>query len=209
MRETLRALAKKTPLYPLLQWYRYHRPILQWRLRGSPAPPPDRIKHNTIREYGRRFRCEVLVETGTFMGNTLWEMKDRFRRLYSIELSTELHANAVKRFAEVPQVRLLQGDSATVLPKLIGELDGRTLFWLDGHFSGWITAQGPKDTPVVEELETIFATDRQDDVILVDDARMFNGTDSYPTIPDVIGLVKRHRPGWKVSVRHDIIRIHR
>jgi hypothetical protein len=199
---------RKTPIFRLVQWYRRHRVLIQWNLHGRPVPPPACVKHSTLRRYGRRFGTEILVETGTFLGDTLWVLKDQFRKLYSIELSPELHADAVKRFAADPHVHLLQGDSAAVLPPLVSTLDGRTLFWLDGHFSGWITARGSKDTPIVEELETIFASGRENDVILIDDARMFNGTDNYPTIAEVVALVKRRRPEWKVRVRHDIIRVH-
>jgi hypothetical protein len=205
----LKEFAKRTPLFSLVQWYRRHRVLIQWNLRGRPVPPPACVKHSTIRRYGRRFGSEILVETGTFLGDTLWVLKDSFRKLYSIELSPELHADAVKRFAADSHVHLLQGDSAALLPALMSELGGRTLFWLDGHFSGGITARGSKDTPIVEELETIFASGREDDVILIDDARMFDGTDNYPPIPDVVALVKLRRPQWSVNVRHDIIRAHR
>ena len=50
--------------------------------------------------------------------------------------------------------------------------------------------------------------DRDDHVVLIDDARLF-GTGDYPTIDDVRAQVARHRPNWLVDVHTDIIRAHR
>ena len=64
---------------------------------------------------------------------------------------------------------LIQGDSGVELGNLVGKLSGPALFWLDGHYSEGETAQGPKDTPIFEELEHIFSARRDGDVILIDE----------------------------------------
>ena len=82
------------------------------------------------------------------------------------------------------------------------------VFWLDGHFSAGPTARADLDTPIVEELEAVLTHDRDDHVVLIDDARLF-GTGDYPTIDQVRAQVARHRPHWQVDVHTDIIRAHR
>jgi len=43
-------------------------------------------------------------------------------------------------------------------------------------------------------------------VVLIDDARLFDGTDGYPTIAEVRAQVERERPGSALRVESDIIR---
>jgi hypothetical protein len=50
------------------------------------------------------------------------------------------------------------------------------LFWLDGHFCGGVSAHGDKGTPILEELNLILSHRVKEHVILIDDARLFNGT---------------------------------
>ena len=43
-------------------------------------------------------------------------------------------------------------------------------------------------------------------LVLIDDARLFTGTDGYPTIDELRTWVERERPGSRVDVEADIIR---
>ena len=95
-----------------------------------------------------------------------------------------------------------------MLKQVLGGIAERTVFWLDGHYSGGFTARAALDTPVVKELGTIFSHRVKDHVILIEDARLFNGTDDYPTIEELTALVHRFRPDYEISVRHDAIRAH-
>jgi hypothetical protein len=169
---------------------------------------PHVVKRRTVREYARRFGVETLVESGTYNGDMVAAMARDFRRIYSIELSPLFHEKARLRLARHPHVTLLQGDSGAVLPQVLAALDGRALFWLDAHYSGGLTCRGAQDTPIGEELRHILG-DPRDHVVLVDDAREFNGTNGYPTIEQLVVLVGELRPDYEVSVANDIIRIHR
>lgn len=168
---------------------------------------PHVIKRKVIQEYASRYGTRCFVETGTYMGDMTAAMLRRFERLFSIELSIPFHQKAVARFARHPHVRILQGDSATEIKRVLPECDARTLFWLDAHWSGGSTARGDIDTPVSAEVETIFGRDGLTPVILIDDARCFTGTDGYPTIDELRANVSRLRPGYDVAVEQDIIRI--
>jgi hypothetical protein len=90
---------------------------------------------------------------------------------------------------------------------LLKKIHEPTLFWLDGHWSGGITAQGDKDTPVVAECEAVLSHHVQGHVILVDDARCFTGENDYPTIAGMRALCGRH-PGMTFEVEDDVIRVH-
>ena len=46
-------------------------------------------------------------------------------------------------------------------------------------------------------------------VILIDDARLFNGTNGYPTLGEVKEAAETTRPDFSFYVEQDIIRIHK
>ncbi len=178
------------------------------RLRGRPPiPPPPEYKVAVILDYARRFHTPTLIETGTYLGDTVEAARGAFRHIWSIEIDDALFAAAVRRFAPHENVTIVHGDSAKVLPSILAGQSGPILFWLDGHFSGGITARGDQDTPIVAELEAVLARSGQDDVILIDDARDF-GAGDYPSIAAVAAMVHARRPGWSFIVDGDIIRTH-
>ena len=179
---------------------------VSWELRGRKGPPPGVVKRRMIRRLGEQFALDVLVETGTYMGDTVAALRPHFRRIISIELSPQLAAAATERFAAVPSVTILVGDSAQTLPHLLGGLDGPALFWLDGHWSGGVTARGDIVSPIVAELEAVLS-DRYEHVVLIDDARLFVGSDGYPTQAALRELVGRFRPNAAVHVRNDVISV--
>ncbi len=169
-------------------------------------PVPHLIKQNNIRKYQETHKFQIFVETGTYLGDMVEAQKERFKKVISIELGKDLYEKAVLRFKNDPQVTLLQGDSGLLLKEVVAGINEPALFWLDGHFSAGITAKSDKNTPIVEELKTIFSSPF-DHGILIDDARHFTGKDDYPSIDEVALLVKEYSPTRKVEVADDIIRI--
>ncbi len=186
--------------------------VVQWRLRGSPTPPPHYFKQQTLKKVARKYELRDLVETGTFLGDMLAAMRDSFDSLTSIELSEELHARAVQRFAGDDKITLLQGDSKDRISEVSKVLDRPTLFWLDAHYSGsWHaefeeTAGGDRDNPIYAELEAVFERGI-DHAVLIDDARLFNGKEGWPILTDVCLFVKERQPTKKIHIEHDIVRI--
>jgi hypothetical protein len=193
----LRSRAKE--VRPLYRWYgrirsklHDYKAILQWRRAGYPRPPPNVIKRGYLRRMAREHRLRVFVETGTYQGDTLAVLRRHFERLHSIELSDELYRNAAARFAGDPGIKLWHGDSSIVLGKVLGEIQHPALFWLDGHYSGGHTALGQEITPIRRELEQIAGhacVGRH--VVVIDDARLFRGTDEYPTIEEVKSIAEK------------------
>lgn len=182
------------------------RTLKKWEKAGRPAPPPHYIKQQAIEEYQSTTGCTILVETGTFKGDMVFAQKDNFEHIYSIELSEKLFEEAKKRFVNNKNVTILQGDSGKVLHTLIKEIKSPAIFWLDGHYSAGETAKGEKDCPIYEELSAIFSEPNPGHIILIDDARCFNGAGDYPTIEALTAFIKQKDPAYKVTVKDDLIR---
>ena len=182
------------------------RQVFEWRRAGCPAPPPTVVKERVVVTHARRFGIKTLVETGTLGGDMVNVTRRVFAQVYSIELDKELFEKARERFAAYPHIRIIHGDSRVALRDLLGEIAAPCVFWLDAHFSGGGTARGLTDTPVRDEILAILDHSCDRHVVLIDDARLFDGTNGYPTIVEVEGLFGRRRPGWTFEVRHDIIR---
>ncbi len=176
-----------------------------WEKSGRPPPPP--FKKKLVRDIARQYGTRVLVETGTNWGNTVASSLGTFDVIYSIELFDELYEKAVRRFARHPKVKLRYGDSAHELPRILDELREPALFWLDAHYSGDGTARADVDTPIMKELQIISRHQVSNHVILIDDARCFNGTNDYPTIDVCRALSAGFWPCHEFTVVDDIIRI--
>ncbi len=204
----LRRLLKDSFIWHLRENRRQQALVNCWQKLGKPIPPPEYVKRTTLADYGSAFGLEILVETGTFLGDAIHHLKRRFKAIYSIELSQNLADLAQRRFRALPHIHILQGDSAQVLPSIMSGISTPCLFWLDGHYSGGITAQADVDTPILKELRTIFDHPCKDHVILIDDARHFDGTHDYPTIDGLRELCAKERPQQDFSVANDMIRIH-
>jgi hypothetical protein len=210
MQTQLRKLALKDALAGsvLYEWIQQgRRARAAERSRGLPAssPRPHLAKEFHIIEIARRHGLRVFVETGTFLGDMLLTVRPHFARLFSIELDEKLHADARRRLGHRKSIELLQGDSARVLPHILERLDEPALFWLDGHYSGGITARGERDTPISEELRHVFEHRVRNHAILIDDARCFDGTADYPTLEELRAAVAKARPDFSFEVANDII----
>lgn len=197
---------------PISLWlarFRQRRKYARWLRDGKPYPTAHLAKQRVIGDFARRYGSRVFIETGTHMGTMVEAVKRDFDAVYSIELADALYANAVRRFRNDPQVHILHGDSGKVLPDLIRELTRPALFWLDGHYSGGVTACGDKETPISEELSAVLAHPVPGHVILIDDARCFTGAADYPELEALRRSVLNARPDHLFEVADDIIRIHK
>jgi hypothetical protein len=176
---------------------------LWWKLRGSPGPKvPHIIKQRTLAEFAGRFDLHVMVETGTNLGNMINAQKDHFREIYSIELDPWLAERAKRKFAAFPDIHLYQGDSGQVLPTIVPLIKQPALFWIDAHW-------GAIDAPVKKELECIYRHPVRNHVLLIDDARYFDGHGDYYAIDELREHAAREYPGSVVEVKDDIIRIYK
>ena len=167
---------------------------------------PNDEKRAFIRSMGKLRPASVLVETGTFQGETIEALRGDFTRLITIELFEPLYAAAREKFRGDTHVEPYLGDSAVLLPGIIRDIPQPIVFWLDGHYSGPGTAH-ENICPVLAELDAIFARNREDDIILIDDARLFGWRQGYPSKGNIRSRVATRRPGATVKISSDIIAI--
>ena len=143
------------------------------------------------------------------MGDTSWAMKDIFEKVDTCELDERLAARAAERFKNAPNVKVWQGDSGVKIVEILRGITSETicLFWLDGHFSGGVTAKADLNTPISAEIDHIFKHSK-DHVILVDDARLFFSNEAdYPSFSEFEKQIRLYNPTAVIEVKDDIIRI--
>jgi len=179
----------------------------RWRRDGWTVPPPCFVRRAMLLAEARAVGAEILVETGTFLGDTTWAERKNFRRIYTVEVEPALAALARERFKGCPSVTLVEGDSATALPGICRELDGPSLFFLDGHYSGGFTGMGSKECPVLEELRAIFLHTTHPFRIVIDDARLFGTNPSYPDLATLEGCLAEQGGKMSMRVENDAILI--
>jgi hypothetical protein len=194
------------PLFTKLKNFKGKVQLKKWEKEGKPIPPPHAVKQSIIREYRKKTGNNILIETGTFLGDMVEAQKLYFSKIISIELSVELYEKAKKRFKNNKHVEIIHGDSGKVLKNIMSQLNQPSIFWLDGHYSSGKTARGDKDCPIFEELSNVFSFEDLNHVILIDDARHFNGEGDYPTIKELVNFVKRKNSNYNYFVADDIIR---
>lgn len=177
----------------------------RWESNGYPIPPPHSAKQKIIQKYAQQNLCNTLVETGTYLGDTVYSQRENFSRIISIELSSRLFKAAQNRFRNYTHIKILYGNSGKVLPEIMPGITSRSLFWLDGHYSSGKTARGERESPVFEELQAIFSSNELCHVILIDDARLFNGKRDYPTIEELETYIYEKNPDYNISLESDIL----
>ena len=116
-------------------------------------------------------KYNYFVETGTYMGETILRFIDDFEKLYTIELSDNLYEEFNKNNYNRDKLKSILGDSSEKIKEVIDELNDKTIFFLDGHYSSCGTAQGVKDVPLFEELKSINDYFNYESIIIIDDLR--------------------------------------
>ena len=178
----------------------------RWTEEGKPGRTPYQAKVEVIRDHAARFGPRVFIETGTFQGEMLAAQLDHFDRLLSVELDRTHYENARRRFRRIDKVTLFFGDSGEQIRKMTELVDEPALFWLDAHYSGPVTARGDVDTPISAELDHVLRRPHRD-VVLIDDAEDFDGTNGYPRLDALAAEVEASRPDLAVTCTDAIIRI--
>jgi hypothetical protein len=172
-----------------------------WRLRGRPMRRvPHLVKQRALEEYARRYRLRCMVETGTNLGQMIAAMLPRMDEIWSIEMDAWSCERARRRFARQPKVHMVHGDSGRRMAEVVAQLRGPALFWLDAH-------DFDRSTPIREELEAIAAQPARGHVILIDDAKWFDGRNQYPTREWLADFTARRLPGYRLEEALHIFRL--
>lgn len=149
------------------------------------------------------------VETGTFVGHALAWASRSFERVWTIELNPQYLAQAKANNPSVSNVTYIEGDSTSELPKVMSQLQGAALFWLDAH-AGAGSFADHDICPLVQELETVLASPHEH-CILVDDARAFLAPPpppfdyrKWPSLDQIFAAIAK-RPGYHVVAIADVL----
>lgn len=168
------------------------------------GPPKD-----IVLKLSGSINSSTFVETGTFKGNTAIWAKEHFQKVYSIELSKFIYDKYCNELKD-KGINAIYGDSRSVLPTIIEEVQNeRCVFWLDGHWSGGDTYGANDECPLIDELNCL--TDRNRDIIMIDDARLFLSAPplphkprNWPTVTEIINLLQSSS-GRYIQIIDDVI----
>jgi len=189
--------------------------------------PGHHLTHTTIHAVGqdrrgvpvdlvRRINADLdlvaAVQTGTYLGESALALRSTFEEVWSIELSESFFKSTMERHGDKAGLHFIHGDSIAVLPKILANIDGSSLFWLDGHWSGGRTSGSDRECPVLDEIEAIDASPHAaGSCVLVDDARLFLGPpppphrrSDWPTFMVVLDALRMKYSRF-VTVLEDVI----
>jgi hypothetical protein len=94
-----------------------------------------------------RFDIDLLIETGTWRGNSINIFCKHFRKCVSIESDKDCYYHAVEVNKNNPNVQLLFGNSPDILKTILIKQQKNTMFFLDAHWGDY--------WPLLDELQTI------------------------------------------------------
>lgn len=167
--------------------------------------PTMKVKRKYIVNLSNQFKIKALIETGTYFGQSTKYFSKNFDQVYTIELSQELH-DFVKESNSKVNIKFYQGDSSEILKLIVKELPYKCTFFLDAHASGGVTVYGETVSPVKIELGILANFPYlKESLLILDDARGFDGTNSYPTIEEIKDWAKELNLGKVYKVLDMII----
>lgn len=119
---------------------------------------------------------KYFVETGTYMGETVFMLSSLFKKLYTIEIHKELYNNAKKQAEEksINNIEFIEGDSLEKLDEICSKVEEGAIFFIDAHISGNDSSwNGKNRVPIFEELDIILKYDLGLSVFIIDDLRLW------------------------------------
>ena len=171
---------------------------------GSAGPPSDEVKRSRLLQLFQSSGHTTLVESGTFLGDTVAFFLPYADRIVSVEIDPDLHRAATHRFAPYPNVDIVLGDALEHIPALLPTISASCLVWLDGHFSKGITGQGRHIEPAAHLLEALSDLPlRRDLTVVVDDLRLFGLHAHFPTLDSLVASARRAFPDARIWAETD------
>jgi hypothetical protein len=147
------------------------------------------IKETNVEEYIKKYNLKNYIETGTGIGDCLEYIITNFTfsKYYTIEINEKICNSAIFRLQskkiDLSKVNFVNSKSTPALEKILPDISGNTLFFLDAHFPGadfhLASYFDEKDEniriPLKKEIETIvrLKNEFEKDVFVIDDLRIY------------------------------------
>ena len=130
------------------------------------------------------YNIDNFVETGTGAAEVVRSISNikSDLNIHTIEIIEEIFNKNKISHSYLTNVNWHLGQSSEVMPEILPQLEGNTLFWLDAHFPGadfGLASYGDEDDldkrlPLRSELEIIVKQrDVSNDVFVIDDLRVY------------------------------------
>jgi len=140
----------------------------------------------------------ILIESGTYYGDFIDSMKDRYSEIHTIEIIDELYNICTEKFKDFPHITCHHGNSPIVLREILDSISEPATFWLDAHYQDF---DQPDETrrPLIQELNAIASHHINTHMIMIDDVRLFG---VYRTTTDEVeGILRSINPEYTIEYR--------
>lgn len=158
----------------------------------------------------RHYGVADFIETGTNVGDTALWAAGHFDRVVTIEADPRLRDVAAGRLDAHPHAEVILGTSQQALAGILAGR-GRSLVWLDAHWSGPGTSGEDYECPIIEEIRLVDAAGGEH-LILIDDARLFlnpppppHKAEHWPAIGAILDVLREKHPDAYVGIWRDVI----
>lgn len=180
----------EAPLEPAQFWQELERELEQERQRkglGILTQPIHVQKVLLAAAIGLQSGKTNFIETGTYTGQSLFKIVRLFDHLVTVEADPRLHKAAIALFQswDIGNVDAHCSDSLSVLRTIDSDFGNNGVFFLDAHYSGGPTSKRYGACPVIEEIRILLER-CPDAVVVVDDMRVMNGKQGYPTLSEIL-----------------------
>jgi len=162
------------------------------------------------KEVLRKYKKNILIETGTYMGMTTKGAIEElgYEKVYTIELQDYLYQISLGNLSHLiteNKVVAIKGNSNEKLGEILAEINEPVTILLDAHIDGgnFVPNVTPDVNwcPLYEELEIIKNHHIKTHTILVDDVRIIGkiGWGSNVFIERIINMIKEINPGYQIT----------
>lgn len=111
------------------------------------------------------YNIQIAIETGSFKGNTAGFLGTLFPLVHTIEISPDFYVDSSTYLKKLYNVHCHFGSSPTILHQILPSLKGEPIvFYLDAHWGNY--------WPLLDELEEISKTHRDNCIIVIDDFKV-------------------------------------
>ncbi len=178
--------------------------------------PPERL-NAIISSLGQdKDKYQTFVESGTNYGDTPVRLYEEFDTLHTIELDQKYYERFDKIIEEKNYEKIVNhfGDTIDIMPLILEQSissEDKSIFWLDGHWSGGDTALGIESCPLFNECTSIDNLYKPESgIIIIDDYRLFEGGwvgwDKI-SVENILSCFKEHKVTYKTSTEYDCMSI--